>query len=94
MLNKLSFLRGNPQIRLSLLGMESTITTTTSTTTRSMGQGFKVYTKTGDAGESSLFAGDRLPKSDHIFHSLGTIDELNANLGLARDHYSTMLQLR
>ena len=56
-----------------------------------MAQGFKVYTKTGDAGETSLYTGDRLPKNDMVFQSLGSIDELNAHLGLARDHYSNMV---
>lgn len=41
-----------------------------------------VYTKTGDAGESGLANGIRLPKTDAIFDVLGTLDELNAHLGL------------
>ena len=47
---------------------------------------FKIYTKTGDKGTSALYTGDRLPKNDHVFHSLGAIDEINANLGMAREH--------
>ena len=50
------------------------------------GQGFKIYTKTGDKGTSALYTGDRLPKDDTIFECLGSIDELNANLGLAREY--------
>lgn len=47
----------------------------------------KIYTKTGDKGDTSLYTGDRLPKDHHIFECLGTIDELNASLGLVRlDH--------
>ena len=42
----------------------------------------KIYTKTGDKGQTSLYTGDRVDKSDHIFDCLGSIDELNANLGL------------
>ncbi len=42
----------------------------------------KLYTKTGDGGESSLYGGTRLPKSDLRFEAYGTIDELNACLGL------------
>ena len=44
---------------------------------------FKIYTKTGDQGSSSLYTGDRLNKNDAIFDSLGSVDELNAHLGLA-----------
>jgi len=43
----------------------------------------KIYTKTGDGGESSLYGGTRLPKSDLRFEAYGTIDELNATLGEA-----------
>ena len=57
-----------------------------------MSQGFKVYTKTGDTGTSSLYTGDRLQKDHAIFNSLGSVDELNAHLGLARAHYHTMVQ--
>jgi cob(I)alamin adenosyltransferase len=46
---------------------------------------FKIYTKTGDKGETGIFGGKRLPK-DHIrIESYGTVDELNAFLGLVRD---------
>lgn len=47
---------------------------------------FKIYTKTGDQGETGLFGGTRLPK-DHIrIESYGTVDELNAHVGMLRDH--------
>ncbi len=42
----------------------------------------KIYTKTGDKGETSLYTGDRLPKDHHIFECLGNIDTLNASIGL------------
>ena len=42
----------------------------------------KIYTKTGDKGTSALWTGDRFPKNHHIFECLGSIDELNAYLGL------------
>ncbi len=42
----------------------------------------KIYTKTGDNGETALFGGSRLPK-DHIkIEAYGTVDELNSNLGV------------
>ena len=47
---------------------------------------FKIYTKTGDKGTSSLYTGDRLEKNNTVFECLGAIDEINANLGLAREH--------
>ena len=47
---------------------------------------FKIYTKTGDKGETSLFGGSRLPKSHLRIESYGTVDELNAHVGLLRDH--------
>lgn len=43
----------------------------------------KLYTKTGDRGESGLANGQRLRKSSLIFEVLGTLDELNAHLGLS-----------
>ena len=57
---------------------------------RLMSNRFKIYTKTGDAGTTALYTGDRLAKDNHLFTSLGSIDELNAHLGLAREHYSIM----
>jgi cob(I)alamin adenosyltransferase len=44
----------------------------------------KIYTRTGDAGETSLFGGARVPKNDARIESYGTVDELNAFVGLAR----------
>lgn len=46
---------------------------------------FKIYTKTGDKGETSLFGGKRLPKNHIRIEAYGTIDELNAHIGLVRD---------
>ena len=45
----------------------------------------KVYTKTGDSGETSLFGGSRVSKGDLRLHAYGTVDELNSYLGLLRD---------
>ena len=44
----------------------------------------KIYTRTGDAGETGLFDGTRVPKSDSRVAAYGDVDELNAWLGLAR----------
>ncbi|MCB0520853.1 MAG: cob(I)yrinic acid a,c-diamide adenosyltransferase [Lewinellaceae bacterium] len=46
---------------------------------------FKIYTKTGDAGETALFGGQRLPKSHLRIEAYGTVDELNSYIGLVRD---------
>jgi cob(I)alamin adenosyltransferase len=44
----------------------------------------KIYTKTGDAGETGLFGGPRVRKSDPRVEAYGEVDELNAALGAAR----------
>lgn len=46
--------------------------------------GVKIYTKTGDAGQTGLFAGPRVPKDDPRIEAYGTVDELNAVLGCVR----------
>lgn len=46
---------------------------------------FKVYTKTGDKGETSLIGGTRVPKHHIRIESYGTVDELNSYIGLIRD---------
>lgn len=46
----------------------------------------KIYTKTGDAGETALGNGSRVAKHSLRVTSYGTVDELNANLGVARLH--------
>ena len=42
----------------------------------------KIYTKTGDKGMTSLCDGSRLSKDDMRIEAYGTLDELNANIGL------------
>ena len=44
----------------------------------------KIYTKTGDAGETGLFGGPRVSKDAPRIEAYGSVDELNAVLGLAR----------
>src|SRR5680860_112637 len=45
----------------------------------------KIYTKTGDKGTTSLFGGTRVPKHHIRIESYGTVDELNAHIGLIKD---------
>lgn len=45
----------------------------------------KIYTKTGDKGETSLYGGTRVKKSNIRIEAYGTVDELNSYLGLIRD---------
>jgi cob(I)alamin adenosyltransferase len=44
----------------------------------------KIYTRTGDSGETSLFGGSRVAKNDLRIEAYGTIDEVNSFLGVAR----------
>ncbi len=44
----------------------------------------KIYTRTGDAGETGLFGGARVGKDDPRVEAYGTVDELNSCLGVAR----------
>lgn len=44
----------------------------------------KIYTRGGDRGETSLFGGARVSKSDPRIESYGTVDELNSCIGMAR----------
>ena len=44
----------------------------------------KIYTRTGDAGDTGLFGGGRVPKDDPRVEAYGDVDELNAVLGMAR----------
>jgi cob(I)alamin adenosyltransferase len=48
---------------------------------------FKVYTKTGDKGQTSLIGGTRVPKHHIRIESYGTVDELNSHIGLIRDQH-------
>lgn len=57
----------------------------------------KIYTKKGDGGTTSLIGGTRVPKSDLRIESYGTVDELNAYIGLVcdqeiRDHHKQFLR--
>ncbi len=43
----------------------------------------KIYTKTGDRGETSLFTGERVSKHHPLIDALGSVDECNSTIGLA-----------
>jgi len=49
---------------------------------------FKIYTKTGDAGNTSLIGGTKVPKSHIRIESYGTVDELNSYIGLVADSFA------
>ncbi len=46
----------------------------------------KIYTKTGDAGKTSLIGGTKVPKNHIRIESYGTVDELNSYIGLVNDY--------
>jgi cob(I)alamin adenosyltransferase len=49
---------------------------------------FKIYTKTGDKGNTSLIGGTKVPKNDIRIETYGTVDELNSWIGLINDQLS------
>ncbi|MFS4437904.1 cob(I)yrinic acid a,c-diamide adenosyltransferase [Paracoccaceae bacterium GXU_MW_L88] len=51
----------------------------------------KIYTRTGDKGDTALGDGSRVPKFDLRVEAYGTVDELNSVLGLARLHADSAL---
>jgi len=48
----------------------------------------KIYTRTGDEGETSLPGGTRVPKFHKRIEAYGTVDELNSHIGLLRDLFN------
>jgi len=56
---------------------------------------FKIYTKTGDAGQTGLYGADRVSKSHSRVEAYGTVDELNSFIGVARSalEHGTALDL-
>jgi len=48
----------------------------------------KIYTKTGDEGKTHLIGGTKVPKSHIRINAYGTVDELNAHIGLLGDQLS------
>ena len=53
----------------------------------------KIYTKTGDTGETGLFGGGRVPKDHRRVAAYGDVDELNAAIGLAASFEPSGLEL-
>ena len=45
----------------------------------------KIYTRTGDKGQTSLLGGKRVPKDHDRIEAYGTVDELNSHIGMLRD---------
>ena len=45
----------------------------------------KIYTRTGDKGETGLLGGTRVPKDHARLDAYGTVDELNSHVGMLRD---------
>ncbi|MBT8326923.1 MAG: cob(I)yrinic acid a,c-diamide adenosyltransferase [Bacteroidia bacterium] len=55
----------------------------------------KIYTKTGDKGETSLLGGTRVSKANQKLEAYGTVDELNSHVGMVaslNDNHKTFLQ--
>ena len=62
-----------------------------------MSRKYKIYTKTGDDGTTGLVGGTRVKKNDPRLEAYGTVDELNAVVGVVRsfpipDEYKAMLE--
>jgi cob(I)alamin adenosyltransferase len=53
---------------------------------KGQGRAVKIYTKTGDDGTTGILGRGRVPKSDLRIAAYGTVDELNASLGVVRTH--------
>ena len=53
----------------------------------------KLYTKTGDRGETGLIGGTRVPKNDVRIEAYGTIDELNSFIGLLTTYQISEIDL-
>lgn len=52
----------------------------------------KIYTKTGDKGDTALFGGKRVSKGELRIEAYGTVDELNSYVGLLRDQSVNLMR--
>ena len=52
----------------------------------------KIYTKTGDDGETSNANNERVSKTDPVMNAIGAIDEANSAIGMATDEYNDILE--
>lgn len=43
----------------------------------------KIYTRSGDKGQTSLYTGQRVPKNDAFIEAIGSVDECNSAIGMA-----------
>lgn len=59
-----------------------------------MSDDFKIYTRTGDKGKTSLIGGTRVPKYHPRIEAYGTVDELNSYIGLIRDHKEVSAEVK
>jgi cob(I)alamin adenosyltransferase len=53
----------------------------------------RIYTRTGDAGETALGSGERVSKANIRISAYGTVDETNATVGLVRLHTASLEKL-
>jgi cob(I)alamin adenosyltransferase len=53
----------------------------------------KIYTRTGDQGETSLFTGERVAKNGQVIEAIGTVDECNCSIGMALSFLGESLAL-
>lgn len=53
----------------------------------------KIYTKTGDDGETSNANNERVLKTDPVMQAIGAIDEANSAIGMATDEYNDILEI-
>lgn len=54
----------------------------------------KLYTKTGDKGNTSLLGGKKVSKADHRIEAYGNVDELNSFIGYLKDHHDVENRLK
>ena len=52
----------------------------------------KIYTKTGDDGQTSNANNERLSKTDPVMQAIGAVDEANSAIGMATDEYNDILE--